>query len=437
MNLTKHITQQILSYSFEAISPEGIEVAKHCILDWTGVCLAAQDQSVTKMLKDELSDNRASAALIGGGTASMYNACLINGTAGHVLDYDDTNPSFMGHPTGVLFPALMALGTELQSSGKDILVAFITGYEAGCLLASVLGLPHYQQGFHGTATVGTIGAAAACAKLMGLNKQQTSHALGLATCQSAGLKSMFGTDGKSLQVGKASMNGLLSARLAARGMDAPEDGFGDEQGFLNTHHSDGGKVISFKPGELVAKTLFKFHSSCHNTHAGIDAMNALRQEGLSPEDIQSITLNVPVNNLKQCGIEHPETALATKFSQKHTVAMALHGVDTSALSSFSLASSKDLALKETRNKIIVIGDKPFGLDTDITVELKDGSVRKKYHNTWKAETDLPLQRNRLEKKFLSVTRSWLSEADQKEFISINKSMEKVEGILDVMNLITT
>jgi len=303
MNLTKHITQHILSYTYDAISPEGIEVAKHCILDWIGVCLAAQDQAVTKMLRDELCEDRAASTLIGGGFATSYNACLINGAAGHVLDYDDTNPSFMGHPTGVLLPALLALGEELGSSGKEILEAFVTGYEAGCLLASVLGIPHYQQGFHGTATVGTIGAAAACAKLMGLNEQQTSHALGLATCQSAGLKSMFGTDGKSFQAGKAAMNGLLSAKMAARGMDAPVDGFGDDQGFLNTHHAEGGEVISFQPGEMVAKTLFKYHSSCHNTHAGIDAMSALRQEGLSPSEVKSITLNVPVNNLNQCGIE--------------------------------------------------------------------------------------------------------------------------------------
>jgi len=101
-----------------------------------------------------------------------------------------------------------------------------------------------------------------------------------------------------------------------------------------------------------------------------------------------------------------------------------------------LASTQDPALKETRNKITVIGDKPFGLDTDITVELKDGTVRKKYHNTWQAETNLPLQRERLENKFLSVTKGWLSLADQQEFISLNRNLDKVSNLAELMNLIS-
>jgi len=436
MNLTNHITQSILNYSYHTISPEGIEVAKHCIMDWIGVCLAAKDEPVAQNLRAELSNDHLSADLIGGGKASIYNSCLINGAAGHVLDYDDTNPNFAGHPTGVILPALLALGKELNATGKELIESFVAGYEAGCMLASVLGLEHYQKGFHGTATVGTIAAAAACAKLMNLDETQTRNALGLATCQSAGLKSMFGTDGKSFQAGKASMNGLLAAKLAARGMDAPEDSFGDEQGFLATHHSEGLEVKAFQPGDMVIETLFKYHSACHNTHAGIDAMTALRKEGLSPEDVSSITLHVPINNLKQCSIEHPETALATKFSQKHTVAMALYGVDTSLLSSFSLASTQDQALKEIRNKITVIGDRPFGLDTEITVELTDGSVRKKYNNTWQAETDLPLQRKRLEKKFISVTKNLMSEEDQHQFIADNRSLEKVKSLSEIMNLVS-
>jgi len=128
MNITKKIAQNILNYQFKDISKEGIEVAKHCMLDWIGVCLAAQDQAVTQNLRAELANTTASADLIGGGKASMYNACLINGAAGHVLDYDDTNPNFMGHPTGVILPALLALGKELNASGKDILTAFVAGY---------------------------------------------------------------------------------------------------------------------------------------------------------------------------------------------------------------------------------------------------------------------------------------------------------------------
>jgi len=85
----------------------------------------------------------------------------------------------------------------------------------------------------------------------------------------------------------------------------------------------------------------------------------------------------------------------------------------------------------------VIGDRPFGLDTEITVELKDGTVRKKYNNTWQAETNLPLQRKRLEKKFLSVTKHLMSEENQHQFIALNRSLEKVQSLHEVMNLISS
>ena len=124
-------------------------------------------------------------------TASQ--AALVNGAASHALDYDDVNERMNGHPTVPVVPALMALADEIDLTGMDFITAFVAGYEVETLLAEMSGFDHYDKGWHGTATYGTFGAAAASARLLNLSVDETVTALGIASTQAAGLKAMFGT----------------------------------------------------------------------------------------------------------------------------------------------------------------------------------------------------------------------------------------------------
>src|SRR5438132_11281507 len=148
---------------------------------------------------------------------------------------------------------------------------------------------HYNLGFHATGTVGAFGAAAACARLLGLNAAMTAQALGIAGTQASGLKSQFGTMCKPFHAGKASQNGLLSARLAARGFSSRPDLVECEQGFALTHGPDfrpEAALVTPLNGCHIFANLFKYHAACYLTHGPIEAARAVRERHeVGPEQI--------------------------------------------------------------------------------------------------------------------------------------------------------
>src|SRR5438552_5028556 len=202
---------------------------------------------------------------------------------------------------------------------------------------------HYDLGFHATGTVGCFGAAVACARLLGLDAAATAQALGIAGTQAAGLKSQFGTMCKPFHAGKASQNGLLAARLAARGFSSRPDLVECEQGFALTHGPD------FRPEAALAEppngfyifaNLFKYHAACYLTHGPIECARAVREQQRSaPEAIARITLRLDKSCERVCNIQTPSDGLEAKFSLRQTVAMAVSGVDTASLAAYSAASA--------------------------------------------------------------------------------------------------
>ncbi len=208
-------------------------------------------------------------------------AALVNGAAGHALDYDDVNLAMPGHPSVAILPGLLALAELKGSTGRELITAFVAGYETACRIGLALQPGHYALGFHSTATIGSFGAAAACARLLALDGEQTAMALGIAGTQGAGLKSQFGTMCKPFHAGKASQNGLMAARLALRGFSSRPDFLECEQGFAATHGPD------FSPEAALATpangfhlfaNLFKYHAACYMTHAPIECARQVRHD---------------------------------------------------------------------------------------------------------------------------------------------------------------
>lgn len=387
--------------------------AKHALLDWLGVTIAGAQEPLTEMLvADALSEGGSGAAhLIGRPERVLASqAALINGSASHALDYDDVHLGLNGHPSAPVLPALLALAEQHQVSGRDLLTAFIAGYEVECLIAAMIGPSHYEAGWHNTATIGTFGAAAAGARLLGLSATQTAMALGIAATQAAGLKSMFGTMCKPLHAGKAALNGLLAARLASRGFTSRSDALECEQGFAATQ-SRTFTPLPIRPDPhapyAVEANLFKYHAACYLTHSPIEAVSMLRQtHRLTPADVARITLWVPPGHLKVCHIPAPATGLEIKFSLRHTAALALSGDDTAALSTYSDANAKRPDLVALRDKVDV-KTKPFPRQSpaEVMIALATGEQLRQAVDVGEPAQNIDEQWSRLRGKFHSLVDS--------------------------------
>src|SRR5207237_1003194 len=228
-------------------------------------------------------------------------------------------------------------------------------------------------------TVGTFGAAAACGRLLHLRPKKMAIALGLAGAQAAGLKSMFGTMTKPLHAGKASANGLLAARLAARGFTAAPDVVEGVQGFVEAYGDgvDADRLErALEPPRQewhLRDNLFKYHAACFQTHSSIEGLKRLREEhGFTADDVDQAVIEADAMQLRMCAIPSPTTGLEAKFSLRHTGAMALAGVDTSAISSFSDAAVRKRDVLAMRDRVEVRTGRPPGGPTPVQVRLRDG-----------------------------------------------------------------
>lgn len=330
--------------------------ARHALLDWAAVTIAGSREPLAAMLADEYGAEAGPCTLVAAGRrAALHDAALVNGATGHALDYDDVNFLMHGHPTVPVAPVVLALGEVLGSTGRQITDAFIAGYEVECRIGEMAGVGHYDKGFHATGTIGTFGAAAAAARLLGLDAGQTANALGMAAAQAAGLKSMFGTMTKPFHAGKAAMNGLIAARLAARGFTASTSGIETQQGFAATQ-APGFEAAPVRPNPAapfaVESNLFKYHAACYLTHSTIEAIASLRQtHKVGPDDLAAMTVYCREAVNQVCNIAAPQTGLEVKFSIRHLAALALNGANTADLGLYTDATAADPRLVAARDKI--------------------------------------------------------------------------------------
>src|SRR5437899_12825981 len=168
-NLTQVLASKSATLEYEALPPEAHELARQCILDYYGVALAGAGDELVRLLLDETAEagGAPQASVIGHDIRlSVLAAALVNGAASHALDYDDVNMAMPGHPSVAILPGLPALAETQQSSGREVITAFVAGYEMACRIGAALQPGHYNLGFHSTGTIGAFGAAAACARLL-------------------------------------------------------------------------------------------------------------------------------------------------------------------------------------------------------------------------------------------------------------------------------
>ncbi len=240
--LATQIAERIHALRYEDITPDAHDWTASAFVDTVGCILAGiNDDGPQILLKVPGVASAPGPALIIGTSrrTSVLDAALVNGTASHALDYDDVAGSMGGHPSAMLIPALIPLAESLDSSGADLVTAYVAGFETENRLGRGVHHHHYDKGWHPTATLGIFGTVAGAARLLHLSVDQTAVALGMAASFAAGIKANFGTMTKPLHVGHASRDGIFAALMAQQGFTANPGAFEHKMGFLDVFNGPG------------------------------------------------------------------------------------------------------------------------------------------------------------------------------------------------------
>jgi 2-methylcitrate dehydratase PrpD len=444
MQFTHALADQNAAWTFESVPADARMLVRHCLLDWIAVTVAGAREPVAHMLAEEAREQGGfpQATVVGHGfAASSRQAALINGAASHALDFDDVNMAFTGHPSVVLVPALLALAEARGASGAEFTTAFIAGYETLCRIGAAVSPGHCALGFHSTGTIGTFGAAAACARLLQLHADDTAVALGIAATQAAGLKLMVGTMCKPLHAGTASADGMLAAQLAARGFTSRGDAIEAFQGFAATHGPDFDPAAALRQpanGLYLRENLFKYHAACYGTHAAIEAARQLRERnGLQPGHLRRVTVRAAASSEGVCTIPTPGTGLEARFSLRHVVAMALAGIDTADTANFSDEATNDPALGALRDRVRVELVRSCGASTqaEVLVETVDGRLLRRRHDCGIPMADLGAQQARLEDKFGAIAGPLLDQESAAEVLELIGRLEDLPDLSPLAGLL--
>ena len=357
MGVTENVAKWIVNTSYEDIPPDAIRVANESCFDLLGVILAGSVQPVGAIIQqyvDDLGGRPEATVLASGLQTSMANAALANGTMGHALDYDDFGG--FGHPTVAIFPALLALGEHLNSTGRDLLEAYVIGCEIGLALQHTTKYHQMEKGFHSTSVIGRMAATAACCKLLKLDQAQTITALGIAGSMASGLIHNFGTMVKPLHAGLTCRDGVQAAQLAQRGFTAGQQILEHPLGFTTAILGEGiydlNKMAENlgKPFRVQDALIIKKYPCCGGNHAMLDSLFSLmREHHFTLDDVVKAEVDQSYLSIVMLYPE-PDDELKGKFSARYNVAAALVdgevGIDT-----FSQEKINDPQIQETMQKV--------------------------------------------------------------------------------------
>ena len=336
MEITKQLAKLVAETDYERLPAEAVAAAKRLILDCVGVTIAGSLEPVGRLVADLVRrmGGTPQATVVGAGfRTSSPNAALANGAMAHALDYDDmTSGGIRGHPTAVLLPVLLSLGEELKASGREIIAAYVLGFEVESRLGEAMSAAYSDDlGWHPTAPLGTVGAAAVAAKLLKLNAAKTVTALSVAASHAAGLRQNFGTMTKPLHVGNAAKNGIISAMLARDDFTAAPDALEGRHGFCHAFSGGTGYEVNKilkdwgEPFQVVSPGPgIKLYPCCGSAHGALDAILPLIQKhNIQPEKVSAIEVSVPFDPPRSLVHSNPKTGLEGKFSMQYCLAAAL------------------------------------------------------------------------------------------------------------------
>jgi 2-methylcitrate dehydratase PrpD len=450
MGTTEQIAQFVVQNGYASIPGEVVAVAKKAILDGLGVMVAGSTEPAGKIIAEhvkELGGAPQAGVIAQGFRTSVVQAALANGTMAHALDYDDVLAPMTGHPTVVVLPVVLALGEMYHHPGRDVLEAYIVGVEVAARIGSGIGRRHYAVGWHSTATLGTLGAAAAATKMLGLGVTETRIALGIAASEAGGLRQNFGTMTKPFHAGNAARNGIVAAMLAQRGFTADEGIMESPLGFCSVLGGEGQYNLALMT-ESLGNTYalikpgleMKPYPCCRFTHRCIDAMlHIIEEYHPAAEEVAEVECQTGPS-LPQILIHHrPRTSLEGKFSMEYCLARALLDGQV-RIGQFTEEKVLDPRVQELLQRVRYVH--PEGVETErrsevVTVRLKNG--RQYSHEVFiaKGAPENPMSMAELTAKYrdcVSLVFPFEAVERSRQMVS---HLEEVRDIAELADLLTS
>jgi len=404
------------------LDAEVLHHAKRAVIDWHAALFPGLDVDPMPQLRRVLADDldRGAARLPGGRAATWRAAALLNGTAAHAAEVDDSFRDAMYHPGAATIAAALATAQQQGADGLAFLRGVVAGYEVSTRIGVALGRAHYRY-WHNTGTVGTFGAAAATAGLLGLHGAPFGHALATAATFAAGLQQAFRMDSmsKPLHAGRAAEAGVLAAQLAAEGVTGSRDVLDGDAG-LGRAMGEGGdwSAVGDTLGREfhITRLTFKNHIGCGHTFAAIDAaLELVRRHGLRPDDIRSVHVATYGPALDIACHQNPATENEARFSLRFVVATALvHG--SVRLNAYTPERLADARTRAMIGRITAVVDPeldaafPARRSARVEIETTAGQRHVWLQPDRKGDPELPLSDAELDGKFLELASPVLGDA---------------------------
>lgn len=410
--LSRRLAGFVHAASWSDLPPAVREHAVRSVVNGFGTGLGGSSDQVIVRLVESLSAFSSGAGATAIGWAHRFDmptAAFINAAAINVFDFDDSHAGTIIHPTAPILPVVLALAETRTVSGADLLLAFTIGVEIACRIGNAISPQHYDRGWHITSTCGIFGATAAAAKLLGLSEDQTLWAFGNAAAQSSGLVETLGFMAKSVGVGAAARNGLMSALMARAGVEGPPAPLEGPRGFLkvccDAPHADRIEEGLGADWDML-RNMFKPYPCGVVLNPVIDACLAARaQSDFDVSDIVSIV--VRGNPLLKARTDRPGAASGreAQVSAQHAVAVSLIRASAGA-ADFSDAAAVDPALMELRRKVERIeADPAIAVEAaHVTVRFQDGRSVDLVETTASGSLARPMTDAALRAKFSSLAR---------------------------------
>jgi 2-methylcitrate dehydratase PrpD len=459
--VTDAVVKFIGSAAFAAFPAEAVGIGKRCVIDALGVMLAGSRQDAGRILRSYVreTDGHAEATAFGpvAFRTGAASAALLNGTSGHALDWDDTQLAttadrifgLLTHPTVPPLAAALAIGERMRVPGREFLEAFLSGVEVECKIADAIHPSHYEKGFHTSGTIGTFGAAASAAKLMGLDADQTAHALAIAASTAAGIRVNFGTMTKPLHVGRAAQNGIVAAELAARGFTGGKGALDPPWGFLQVfghgNHFDVDRIVGKlgNPHTIVSPGVSIKPYPCGVLgHPMMDAMRRLVIDNdVRPEQIVAIRVRAGSNILNPLRYSIAGNELEAKFCPAFMVsAIALRR--KAGIQEFNDAFVQSAPVQEMMRKVERVLDPEIEakgwekIRSAVEVDVVDGRTLVEHADErYRGGPDLPLTREELFEKFSDCASLVLPESLVAETLAIVDSLEDLPDISELVRVL--
>lgn len=451
-HLTQLLSRFLADLRYEDLPKEAVETTKLYILDYYAACCAGirVNETFNHAVEDilfEMGGKEEASVFASSRKLPAVNAAFLNAAYAHGADMDDGNRKAMGHVAAHVMSAVFALAETLEVSGKDIIVAINAGYEVYNRIAAAVQPGLVRRGFHSTGTAGAVACGAAAAKLLGLGEQQIYAAISLSAVQASGLMIITesGQSCKSVNPANAARTGILSAKLAAKGIQAPKYPLESNKGWLHamSDHVDE-RAITDGLGKTftICESYLKPYPSCRHTHCGIEGALRIRQQILETygrvcqRDIAYIAVDIYPNAIAIAGqIRLPKTDEDSKFSIHYSLACALmkghFGLEDLPV------SAVDADIEAVTEKICLVEDGTMENRAEgirgcrVTIRMEDGTIYTETVLIPKGDAANPFTKQEMQAKLQSCAAGLLTQAQQEQLTAFTEGFDGIEHFSSV------